>query len=408
MARHATSPGYSPAWPEAPVSVACGKAGNPGGSRQSAVILRSSVDLPASVERLVPRLLGRLVPSATFLDFIREVGAPSDPSRIAEVLVSHAASWLPETSRAVVGPTSCEDMAVLAGSGLRPRDKAAVLAIGSWALQRSRIWSSADLSTDSRVPGGPAVSALALPLTCRMRTVAVLVVLDSRSAAGAPRLSRALRRVLRLALEPAALALDNARRIQHAERLAGTDDLTGLFNVRALTDRLRRELARASRTGQPLSLAVLDLDGFKRVNDSHGHPRGSRVLIELAALLRSSMRDTDFVARLGGDEFSVVLPDTAADGAVAAGDRLRARIARHVFLQREGLRVRLTASVGTATVSGADVKADVLLERADGALYQAKAGGGNRTACDGPGAQPGNERLDSTFDAVLSFERSGH
>jgi diguanylate cyclase (GGDEF)-like protein len=223
-----------------------------------------------------------------------------------------------------------------------------------------------------------------------MRTVAVLVVLDSRSAAGAPRLSRALRRVLRLALEPAALALDNARRIQHAERLAGTDDLTGLFNVRALTDRLRRELARASRTGQPLSLAVLDLDGFKRVNDSHGHPRGSRVLIELAALLRSSMRDTDFVARLGGDEFSVVLPDTAADGAVAAGDRLRARIARHVFLQREGLRVRLTASVGTATVSGADVKADVLLERADGALYQAKAGGGNRTACDGPG--PAGER----------------
>ncbi len=315
---------------------------------------------------------------AAIVDFIREVNAPSDPGRIADVLISHAASWLPGTRRAVIGPSSCGEAEVLAGSGLGPREEASALAIGAWVLRRSQFWSSADLGTDGRVPPGPAVSAVALPLACRTRTAAVLVVLDSRPAACAPRFPGALRRVLHLALEPAALALDNARRIQCAERAAGTDDLTGLFNVRTLTDMLRTEAARASRTGQPLSLAVLDLDGFKRVNDRHGHPCGSRVLIEVAALLREGVRETDFVARLGGDEFSVVLPGTGKGGAFVAGERLRARIARHVFLQREGLDVRLTASVGAATASGTEVTASALLERADDALYQAKAGGGNR------------------------------
>ena len=328
---------------------------------------------------------------ATLVDFIREVNAPSDPGRIAEVLVSRAGSWLPGTCRAVVGPASCGDLAVLAGSGLGHREEASVLTIGSWALRRSQVWSSADLSADGRVSPGPAVSALALPLICRRRAVAVLVVLDRRPAAAAPQLPGALRRALPLALEPAALALDNARRIQRAERLAGTDDLTGLSNVRALTDRLRREVARASRGGQPLSLILIDLDRFKRVNDRHGHSCGSRVLIELAALLRRSMGQTDCVARLGGDEFSVVLPETGAGGAVAAGERLRVRIARHLFQQREGLDVRLTASVGAATTSGARVTAGALLERADHALYRAKAGGGNRTECDGPDS-PAGER----------------
>ena len=280
--------------------------------------------------------------------------------------------------------------------------------IGSWVLRHSRIWRSADLGKDRRVPGGPAVSVLALPLTCRMRTVAALVVLDRRKSACVSRPLRVQRRALRLVLEPAAIALDNARRIQQAERLAGTDALTGLCNVRALTDTLRREVARASRTGQPLSLMVIDLDGFKRVNDRHGHVRGNRMLMEVAALLPDSMRATDFAARLGGDEFAVVLPDTGREGAVGAGERLRARIARSVFLQRDGLDVRLKASVGVATASGPGVAAEMLLQRADDALYRAKAGGGDRTVCDGPVSPPGNERRDTTFDAVFSVERSGH
>lgn len=313
------------------------------------------------------------------VEFMRAVNASSDPDRVAQIVVSRVASWLPAACRAVLEPAPGGQARIVARSGLGLREEASVRTIGAWVLRHSRIWRSADLGTDARVSRGPAVAALALPLTCRMRTVAALVLFDKRSSACVPRLAGARRRALRPVLESAAIALDNARRIQRAEGLAGTDDLTGLGNVRALTDTLRREVARASRTGRPLSLLAIDLDGFKRVNDRHGHPCGSRVLIEVARLLRHGMRQTDFAARLGGDEFAVVLPDTGRAGAFSAGDRLRARVARHVFLQREGLDVRLTASVGTLTVSGPAVTAGALLERADDALYQAKAGGGNRT-----------------------------
>ena len=333
---------------------------------------------------------GSRLPGATaVIEFMRAVSASSDPARVAEVVVSRVSSWLPGACRAVLESASSGQATILARTGMGLREEASVRTIGSWVLRHSRIWRSADLGRDRRVPHGPTVSALALPLTCRMRTVAALVVLDKRLFACAVRPSRAQRRGLHLVLESAAGALDNARRIQRAERLAGTDDLTGLCNVRALTDTLRREAMRASRTGQPLSLIVIDLDGFKRINDRHGHLRGSRTLIEVAALLRDSTRRTDFTARLGGDEFAVVLPGTGGEGAVSAGERMRARIAQRGFLQREGLDVRLTASVGAATASGPGVTPDALLERADDALYRAKAGGGNRTRCDGPVSRPG-------------------
>ena len=173
--------------------------------------------------------------------------------------------------------------------------------------------------------------------------------------------------------------MDDARRLERAERLAGTDGLTGLFNVRTLTDTLGREVERALRTGRPLSVLVIDLDGFKQVNDGHGHLLGSRALIEVAALLRDGIRETDAAARCGGDEFAVVLPDTSREGAIAAGDRLRACIARHVFLRRAGCGIRLTASIGAATTNGAAVSGAGLLDLADKALYDMKAAGGNRT-----------------------------
>ena len=364
MARYAALPGCPPAWPAASLDASHGRNAGEG----------SGSGLPGAT---------------TIIDFMRAVSASSDPVRVAEEVVSRISSWLPGTSRAVLEPASSGQATILARSRLGLREETSVRTIGSCVLRHSRIWRSADLSRDPRLPRGPTGSALALPLRCRTRTVAALVVLDRQCSASALRLPRAWRHALRLVLEPAAIALDNARRIQRAERLAGTDDLTGLCNVRALTDTLRREVTRASRTGRPLSLLVVDLDGFKRVNDRHGHPCGSRALIEVAALLRSSTRQADFVARLGGDEFAVVLPETGGKGAAGAGERLRARIAQHVFLQREGLDVRLTASVGAAVASGPDVTADALLERADDALYRAKAGEGNRTECDGPDSQPG-------------------
>jgi diguanylate cyclase (GGDEF)-like protein len=334
------------------------------------------------VARRAPLLIRRLGRATTVVELMRAANAVPDPGRVADVVVARAASWLPAPCWAVVGSRPGGSPVVLAARGLGPREATAVRAFGSWTLRRSRVASAADLSVDARVPHGPAVAAVALPLACRTRTVAALVGLDNGVASTAPRLPRALRRALRLVLEPAAIAFDNARRIEQAERLAGTDDLTGLCNVRALTSTLRREAARASRTGRPLSVLVIDLDGFKQVNDRHGHLHGSRVLIEVAALLRASTREADVAARCGGDEFAVVLPDTGVDGAVSAGYRLRERIARHVFLQRARVRVRLTASVGVATAGGPAASAAALLGQADEALYRAKAGGGNRIGCD--------------------------
>lgn len=331
------------------------------------------------MERRAPLLVRRLGRATTVVELMRAAGAAPDPSRVADVVTARAGAWLPAPCWAVVGPQAGGAPVVLAGRGLGPREAPAVRALGSWVLRRSRVASSADLSRDARVPHGPAAAAVALPLACRARTVAALVGLDSGVASRAPRLPGALRRALRLVLEPAAFALDDARRLEQAERLAGTDDLTGLFNVRALTDTLRRESARASRTARPLSVLVIDLDGFKKVNDEHGHLCGSRVLIEVAALLRDGLRETDAVARCGGDEFALVLPETRAEGAVAAGERLRARIAGHVFLRRAGRAVRLTASVGAATTNGAAMSGTGLLDLADRALYDMKAAGGNRT-----------------------------
>ena len=140
---------------------------------------------------------------------------------------------------------------------------------------------------------------------------------------------------------------------------------------------LRRETKRASRSGRPLSLLFLDLDGFKGVNDKHGHLCGSRALVEAAAVIRGSARETDVVSRFGGDEFALILPDTGSEGAFAVGERIRERIAAHEFLAIDGLSIHLTASVGVATLPDVAASADELVRAADKAMYQVKESGKN-------------------------------
>jgi len=181
-------------------------------------------------------------------------------------------------------------------------------------------------------------------------------------------------------LEPAALALENALLLQRAEALSVTDDLTRLYNSRYLNLSLRRETKRAIRSGRPLSLLFIDLDGFKAVNDTYGHLHGSRALVEAAAVIRGSARETDVVARFGGDEFAVVLPETVREGALAVAERIRDRIAEHRFLSGELLDVRLTASVGVATLPDAARSAEELVQAADRAMYRVKMQGKNGIA----------------------------
>ena len=165
------------------------------------------------------------------------------------------------------------------------------------------------------------------------------------------------------------------------ERLSeqiGTDPLTGCLNRRALETRLRAELRQAKRRANTLAILAIDLDHFKEINDTHGHPFGDLVLTDLAGIMRMTARDTDAVARLGGDEFIVVLPDTGWEGALIFAERMRRRVDEHTFASPKAS-MRLTISVGVALARGTDaISAAQLLQEADQSLYKAKSAGRNR------------------------------
>ena len=167
---------------------------------------------------------------------------------------------------------------------------------------------------------------------------------------------------------------DNAR----LEVLAHTDPLTQVLNRRALTARLAAELERARRYDSSVSLLMVDLDHFKRINDTLGHLAGDDMLREIAAMLQESIRSVDVVARYGGEEFVVVLPETNAAGAVAFAERLRERIASMTFAEAYG-GARVTVSIGVAAYTAPGVPSiDALFGLADEALYRAKADGRNK------------------------------
>ncbi|MBW8770598.1 MAG: GGDEF domain-containing protein [Gemmatimonadetes bacterium] len=158
----------------------------------------------------------------------------------------------------------------------------------------------------------------------------------------------------------------------------GTDPLTGCLNRRALETRLRAELRQAKRRANTLAILAIDLDHFKEINDTHGHPFGDLVLTDLAGIMRMTARDTDAVARLGGDEFIVVLPDTGWEGALIFAERMRRRVDEHTFASPKAS-MRLTISVGVALARGTDaISPAQLLQEADQSLYKAKSAGRNR------------------------------
>ncbi|HKI87000.1 MAG TPA: GGDEF domain-containing protein [Thermoanaerobaculia bacterium] len=173
--------------------------------------------------------------------------------------------------------------------------------------------------------------------------------------------------------------LRQVRMSQRLRRQATTDALTGLANRRSFIQQSRRELARATRSIRPVSVLAIDVDHFKRINDSYGHAVGDAVLRELARRLGGAVREGDLVARTGGEELSVLLPDTSEAMAVRVAEKLRRAIA-DAPVAAGSFEVPVTVSLGVGSLGPGCAELDALLAEADRALYTAKRSGRNRVA----------------------------
>lgn len=180
----------------------------------------------------------------------------------------------------------------------------------------------------------------------------------------------------RKAQESAALAVSLQRDLDAASVLARHDLLTGALNRKGLQEALTREVARSRRQGAPLSIAFLDIDNFKAINDAHGHPVGDAALSHLAEVARSAMRPQDSLSRFGGEEFVVLMPDTDASGGVQAMARLQRELTRRFFMAGDH-QLLITFSAGVAEL-GPEEQAQGAIDRADQAMYQAKKSGRNK------------------------------
>lgn len=214
--------------------------------------------------------------------------------------------------------------------------------------------------------GGSIHSVLCLPLLYRNQIIGAVEVLNK--SAGFAEEDRDLMQML---ARPLAVSIHTIQMFDHAERLTVTDDLTKLYNYRYLKKYLEAEVKRCLRYKKKVSLLFIDVDGFKRVNDTFGHLVGSRALSEMGQVLRKILRETDVVARYGGDEFVVVLPETPLNGALVIAERIRKNIEDYEFIAQD-LSIHLTISLGIANCPKHTLTAEGLIKKADAAMYRAK------------------------------------
>ena len=189
--------------------------------------------------------------------------------------------------------------------------------------------------------------------------------------------------MIRIVSDQTAMGLERHHLYTGVEKIGLTDELTGLSNRRMFNYLIEREINRSRRYRRPLSLVMIDIDHFKKINDTWGHPVGDLVLRQLGGLMRENFRRLDVPVRYGGEEFAVILPETSLEEAIHFAERFRVTVEKAVFMTgRE--RIPVTISLGVATVGNSPVAeeldADALLQMADRALYQAKQSGRNRIA----------------------------
>lgn len=195
--------------------------------------------------------------------------------------------------------------------------------------------------------------------------------------AGEESFSEEVRGSLRMIAQSAATSIENAQLYARVEEMAVTDRLTGMYNRHGLAQLAARELDRADRFGRPLSVLMLDLDHFKKLNDEHGHTVGDEILMALASHVEGSLRRIDLLSRYGGEEFVAVLPECNLEGGIQVAERVRAAVEKASF-ETEAGPLSVTVSVGVASSEGVGLDFDALIDAADHAMYAAKEAGRNR------------------------------
>ncbi len=225
-------------------------------------------------------------------------------------------------------------------------------------------------------PGGDLEDPARAPITIADRTWTLVVSDPGRPGVGLPLLMAVFGLSLAALLGALVLFWSRSERIRELQRQASQDPLTGLKNRRRFEEDLRREVARSRRDGTTGALLTLDLDNFKRVNDTLGHPVGDQVIEEIAGVLGGRTRESDVLARIGGDEFAIVLPNCDSEEARQVGETIATAVREHV--PQPSQVPQITISIGIAifgTGTDADIDIDLLIAEADTAMYAAKAGG---------------------------------
>ncbi|HVA94138.1 MAG TPA: sensor domain-containing diguanylate cyclase [Candidatus Dormibacteraeota bacterium] len=263
------------------------------------------------------------------------------------------------------GAQALKDVRIKMGQGIAgwvaQNDEAVIV---SDVSQDTRFFSKVDEKTKMETR-----SIVAVPVRYREHCLGVIELINCVGPDGFHQRDLALLEAL---ADFAAIALENARHVKRIHELTITDDCTSLFNARHMEFVLETEIYRSQRYGFEFSVVFIDLDHFKRVNDTHGHLIGSKLLAEVGQVVKNACRRIDFAFRYGGDEFVIVLPQSSRENAFVVARRLHKLIGETTWLAAEGLNVRFTASVGVATYPG-DAKTKVeLLHLADEAMYMIK------------------------------------
>ena len=252
--------------------------------------------------------------------------------------------------------------------------------VGGWVVERGETLIVPEAGNDPRLRKNGTANArkvrsvIAMPLRGRKGTHGAIEIFNPR----ADQMTDYTIAFLHILADYAAIAIENARDVSRIQQLTIADDTTGLYNVRHLYDVMGREVECCQRDGQPVSLAFLDLDRFKRINDAHGHLVGSELLAHTGRRLRELSRERDLCFRYGGDEFVILMPKTGNGSAMVQATRLHRALGETQFQMQNGLKLSVQASVGVATAPNDGSSVHALIGAADARMYAVKSDGGGR------------------------------